>query len=615
MATHASGNLGDLYGVSVGNLQSDAFNIFSLVHADDIAAVLDSIQKASKTMAPWRYESGVTEKDHSERWLSGQAASKRDADGALPVHDYKSDISQDKQAQFELAHLAAIVEYSDDAIISKNMLGVVTSWNKGAELMFGYSAQEMEGASISRIVPLSQQDEEAFILTKLVGGESVGHFDTVRKGKDGTLIAVTLSVSPIFDGNGLIIGISKVARDNRERKLAKSVHNHQTQKMLEMQKLESLGVLAGGIAHDFNNILTGILGNASLASFDLPASSPLQSNLSSITEASMRAADLCKQMLAYSGRGQFVVKNYSLNQLVEDTTNLLRVSINKKAVLRFNLSPDLPTIYADATQIRQVIMNLVINASEAIAAKSGVISLSTGLTRVDKEYLRGTLFAPELPDGMYVHLEVVDTGDGMTEEVQARVFDPFYSTKFAGRGLGLAAVVGIVRSHNGAIKLYSEPGRGTTFKLLFPSTNGALELFAEEISFSKAWRGRGCVLVADDEETVRSTVSLMLQKMGFTVALVADGREAIEEFRRSPDRYVAVLTDLTMPYCGGIEVFAEVRRIRPDVPFLLMSGFNQDEAGSGFTGKGLSGFVQKPFQFGDLRLVFEQALAGNNPAQ
>lgn len=615
VATHASGNLGDLYGVSVGNLQSDAFNIFSLVHADDIAAVLDSIQKASKTMAPWRYESGVTEKDHSERWLSGQAASKRDADGALPVHDYKSDISQDKQAQFELAHLAAIVEYSDDAIISKNMLGVVTSWNKGAELMFGYSAQEMEGASISRIVPLSQQDEEAFILTKLVGGESVGHFDTVRKGKDGTLIAVTLSVSPIFDGNGLIIGISKVARDNRERKLAKSVHNHQTQKMLEMQKLESLGVLAGGIAHDFNNILTGILGNASLASFDLPASSPLQSNLSSITEASMRAADLCKQMLAYSGRGQFVVKNYSLNQLVEDTTNLLRVSINKKAVLRFNLSPDLPTIYADATQIRQVIMNLVINASEAIAAKSGVISLSTGLTRVDKEYLRGTLFAPELPDGMYVHLEVVDTGDGMTEEVQARVFDPFYSTKFAGRGLGLAAVVGIVRSHNGAIKLYSEPGRGTTFKLLFPSTNGALELFAEEISFSKAWRGRGCVLVADDEETVRSTVSLMLQKMGFTVALVADGREAIEEFRRSPDRYVAVLTDLTMPYCGGIEVFAEVRRIRPDVPFLLMSGFNQDEAGSGFTGKGLSGFVQKPFQFGDLRLVFEQALAGNNPAQ
>ena len=615
MATHASGNLGDLYGVSVGNIQSDAFNNFPLVHADDIAAVLDSIQKASKTMAPWRYESGVTEKDHSERWLSGQAASKRDADGALPVHDYKSDISQDKQAQFELAHLAAIVEYSDDAIISKNMLGVVTSWNKGAELMFGYSAQEMEGASISRIVPLSQQDEEAFILTKLVGGESVEHFDTVRKGKDGTLIAVTLSVSPIFDGNGLIIGISKVARDNRERKLAKSVHNHQTQKMLEMQKLESLGVLAGGIAHDFNNILTGILGNASLASFDLPASSPLQSNLSSITEASMRAADLCKQMLAYSGRGQFVVKNNSLNQLVEDTTNLLRVSINKKAVLRFNLSPDLPTIYADATQIRQVIMNLVINASEAIAAKSGVISLSTGLTRVDKEYLRGTLFAPELPDGMYVHLEVVDTGDGMTEEVQARVFDPFYSTKFAGRGLGLAAVVGIVRSHNGAIKLYSEPGRGTTFKLLFPSTNGALELFAEEISFSKAWRGRGCVLVADDEETVRSTVSLMLQKMGFTVALVADGREAIEEFRRSPDRYVAVLTDLTMPYCGGIEVFAEVRRIRPDVPFLLMSGFNQDEAGSGFTGKGLSGFVQKPFQFGDLRLVFEQALAGNNPAQ
>ncbi|MBC7369206.1 MAG: PAS domain S-box protein, partial [Undibacterium sp.] len=255
-----------------------------------------------------------------------------------------------------------------------------------------------------------------------------------------------------------------------------AIERHQTdearlnleRKLLETQKLESLGVLAGGIAHDFNNLLTGILGNSSLASLELPEGSPIQDYLGQINQASLRAADLCKQMLAYSGRGRFVVQKLDINQLVEETTHLLQISISKQAVLRFNLGRGLPTIEADATQIRQVVMNLVINASEAIGEKSGVVSVSTGLTRIDHAYLGGTIAAPEIPEGEYVSLEISDNGTGMSAETQAKIFDPFFSTKFTGRGLGLAAVLGIMRGHKGALKVYSELGRGTTFKLLFP---------------------------------------------------------------------------------------------------------------------------------------------------
>ena len=263
--------------------------------------------------------------------------------------------------------------------------------------------------------------------------------------------------------------------DITERKAAEATLQMLERKIQETQKLESLGVLAGGIAHDFNNILTSILGNTSLAAIDLPGSSPAQNYLESIKRGCLRASDLCQQMLAYSGKGRFVVTKISLNQLVEDTTQLLQLSIGKHATLRFNLAPGLPPFEGDATQIRQVIMNLVINASEAIGPQSGVISISTGLMGADRDYLAGTVLAPELAPGTYLSLEVSDNGCGMSAETQAKIFDPFFTTNFTGRGLGLAAVLGIVRGHQGALKVYSEPGRGTTFKVLFPSTTGSAD--------------------------------------------------------------------------------------------------------------------------------------------
>ncbi|MFO1446864.1 MAG: transporter substrate-binding domain-containing protein [Opitutaceae bacterium] len=403
--------------------------------------------------------------------------------------------------------------------------------------------------------------------------------------------------------------------DITERKLAEGALAAYERKIQETQKLESLGILAGGIAHDFNNILTGILGNASLASMDVPLGSQEHESLECIKQGAVRAADLCKQMLAYAGKGRFVVSRLSLSTLIEETTQLLQLSVSKNAVLRFNLDPELPPIEADATQIRQVIMNLVINASEAIGSKSGVISVNTGLTRVDRDYLGGTILAPELPVGTYVHLEVCDTGCGMSPETQSRIFDPFFTTKFAGRGLGLAAVLGIVRGHRGALKVYSELNRGTTFKLLFPRAEGTADLSAARVLPAVSWRGQGCVLVVDDEETVRSTAAVMLRRLNFEVALAADGREALAVYQSNPKRFVAVLMDLTMPHMDGKEAFAELRRLRGNLPVVLMSGFNEQDTISQFTGKGLAGFLQKPFQFEDLMAVMRATLSQDSDRQ
>ena len=384
-----------------------------------------------------------------------------------------------------------------------------------------------------------------------------------------------------------------------------------TRKMLEAQKLESLGVLAGGIAHDFNNLLTGIIGYTSLASMDLPPGSPVHTYLEPISKASARAAHLCKQMLAYSGKGRFVVQRLDLGHLVEETTQMLQLSISKKAVLRFHLEKGLPPIEADATQIHQVVMNLVINASEAIGDRSGVISISTGLTRVDRDYLHGTLMAPELPEGEYVFLEVADNGCGMSPETQARIFDPFFTTKFTGRGLGLAAVLGIVRGHKGALKVTSELGHGTTFKLLFPAVAGTIESSKASSTSTPdvaQWQGKGSVLVVDDEETVRSTLVSMMKFMGLDPVLASDGQEAVNVFSADPGRFALVLLDLTMPHVDGQQAFVELRRIRPDVRVVLMSGFSQKDALSRFPDKGPESFLQKPFRMESLREVLRGAL-------
>ncbi len=455
------------------------------------------------------------------------------------------------------------------------------------------------------------QSSEAYVemqphIRAVLAGQRV-RYESCPTAPDGKRRWFDVQYVPRREENGVVSGFFVLVFEITEHKLAEIEREKLDRKVRETQKLESLGVLAGGIAHDFNNLLTTILGNASLAASDLPAHSPAHESITQISEASLRAADLCKQMLAYSGRGRFVVQALDLGSLVAETAQMLQVSISKKATLRFQLGSGLPPIEADATQIRQVIMNLVINASEAIGDRPGVIHLTTGHVHLDRASFSGI---PEydLPDGEYVFMEVSDNGSGMSAETRAKIFDPFFTTKFTGRGLGLAAVLGIVRGHKGAAKVYSEPGRGTTFKLLFPAYHGATASPPPVEAKPVAWQGKGTVLVVDDEATMRSTVLRMIGKIGMEGVEAEDGIKALQIYRENPARFAVVLLDLTMPHMDGEQTFTELRRNNPEVRVVLMSGFNAQEALVRFTGRGLDSFLQKPFTIDALRAVLKTVI-------
>jgi CheY-like chemotaxis protein len=305
-------------------------------------------------------------------------------------------------------------------------------------------------------------------------------------------------------------------------------------------------------------------------------------------------------MLAYSGKGRFLVQPLDLSETVEEMTQLLKVSISKKAVLQPRLAPGLPAVEADPAQVRQVVMNLITNASDAIGDEPGVITVTTGVTECDRAYLNQTYLDEDLPEGRYVFVEVSDTGCGMDDETQSRLFDPFYTTKFTGRGLGMAAVLGILRGHRGAIRVYSEPERGTTVKILFPASDRAACALPDEPRREEDWSASGTVLVVDDEETVRNLAGKALRSAGFSVLLANEGREALELYREHQQKIVAVLLDLTMPGMGGEEAFRELRRIRADVAVVLSSGYNEQEVTNRFAGQGLAAFIQKPYRVGDL---------------
>ena len=398
------------------------------------------------------------------------------------------------------------------------------------------------------------------------------------------------------------------AASELHRKQAEEERARLEAQLQEAQKLESLGILAGGIAHDFNNLLTGVLGNASLALRRLSPGSPARDRVQQIEKAALRAADLTNQLLAYSGKGRFVVTPLDLSNLVEEMTHLLSTTLSKDAVLDHDLARNLPAIEADATQVRQIIMNLITNASEALEDKNGTIMLSTGVMDPGKQ-LPGDISSNEdLRQGPYVYLDVTDTGVGMDEETKEKMFDPFFTTKFAGRGLGLAAVLGIVRGHDGAIQVDSRRGGGTTIRVLFPATDKLAEEVVSKPESSVEWRGSGSVLVVDDEEGVREVTTLMLQAAGFDVLTANDGREGVEALRKHSEKIVAVLLDMTMPNMDGETAFPEIRRLKSDVPVILMSGYNEHEATSRFAGKGLAGFIQKPYGHMDLIGKLRQVL-------
>jgi CheY-like chemotaxis protein len=343
-----------------------------------------------------------------------------------------------------------------------------------------------------------------------------------------------------------------------------------------------------------------------------------RSHLEHIQKTSLHAADLCKQMLAYSGMGRFIIQLVNLNTLIHEMWPLLEISISKKATLEFKAAVALPDIEADPSQLRQIVMNLVINASEALEERPGHITIRTGMTKADSANLAPPHpSAPEVPEGDFVVLEVSDTGCGMTPETQAKILDPFFTTKFVGRGLGLAAVLGVVRAHAGTLQIQSEPGRGSTFHILLPlskspAADGAA---APALSAGPNQHGkRGTVLLVDDDKGVLRVATQMLQKSGFAVITATDGKEAVTKFRAQAASITAVVLDLTMPQMGGDEALEQIRLIRPDARVLLVSGFSQPEPGPRWTTEDRWAFLQKPFKPADLIDALQELLKSNEPS-
>ena len=484
-----------------------------------------------------------------------------------------------------------------DAALIADVQGNISDANSRALTFLLYDYDDLCSMNVIEVI----SGADTSLLESLNANLDRGCFsliDAICVRQDGSEFPAEIAVTRV-----LLVGQTNLCfyvRDITKRKRAEEEHQELEIQVRHVQKLESLGLLAGGIAHDFNNLLVSILGNADLALRKIPGDSVAKGNLLEIEKASSRAAELCRQLLAYSGKGKFVIEILDLSHVVEEMAKMLEVSITKKCVLQYSSSVDLPAIEADATQVRQVVMNLITNASDAIGDRSGIVAITTACKNCDEAFLTSCYLGEHLPPGRYVSVAVADTGCGMDAKTMDRIFDPFFTTKFTGRGLGLAAVSGIMRGHKGAIRVESEPGKGTTFEVLFPAVDGKPSDTRREPARSSEWTGVGTILIVDDEETVRMVGQQMLEQAGFTVITAEDGSVGVETFVAHHGEICCVILDLTMPNMDGEETFRELRRIKPDVRVLMSSGYSEQEISSRFAGQRLMGFIHKPYRSSEL---------------
>jgi two-component system, cell cycle sensor histidine kinase and response regulator CckA len=517
------------------------------------------------------------------------------------------------------------------------------TWVNDAECrLMGLEREAILGRPVWDLVsPAAQETSRLAVARKLAGDGPLPVFEREFMRPDGSLIILEIHEHLRRDTAGNVIGIRSYLLDITRRKRAEEAlmkaqqelesrikerteelelaidflrremderraAEHEQRKLeaqvQQAQRMESVGVLAGGVAHEFNNLLTSIMGYASMAALELSDSSKAKEKIEHVLSAARSAADLTQQMLAYSGRGRFVLEPLDLSQTVESTARLLDSMISKQATLKLYLQKDLSRIEADAGQVRQIVINLATNASDALEDEQGEVTISTGMQWVETGEMPSLQAGHVLPPGLYVYLEVSDTGSGMDNTTLPRIFDPFFTTKFAGRGLGLAAVLGIVRSHKGTIKVSSKVGHGTTMRVLFPALAGAAEYAAAAAAAveSIGWHTSGTVLVVDDEEPIRGLARAILERAGLTVLTAADGNEGLALFRKHATDIHAVLLDLTLPGMDGREVFQYIQHLRPDVRVVLCSGFADQETSTRLFGNRPAGFLRKPYVPADL---------------
>ena len=497
------------------------------------------------------------------------------------------------------AILKAVFDGTTDAIYVKDREGRYLLANSAAARAIGKLPEDMLGHNDSEL--FAPEDARAIDAQDraVMGTGEARTFESQLQIGEGTRYYLSTK-GPYRDSAGRVIGLIGISRDITDRK-------REEEALRQSQKLESLGLLAGGIAHDFNNLLVALLGQSSLAQNKLAPEHPARENLGKAIKAAERAADLTRQMLDYSGRGHFQVRPVHLNGVVEENLHLFRVAVPKQVRLVSELAPDLPAVDADVGQIQQVVMNLITNAAEAIGHREGTVAVRTGTraVRADEALLWRHTGEP-LPPGPYVWLEVRDDGRGMDQATLARIFDPFFTTKFTGRGLGLAAVLGIVRGHKGGLSVESEVERGTVFRLLLPVSTKVPA--APPLPEPEAAPHPGTVLVIDDEDVVREAIADAFASRGISCLLARDGEQGLRLVRDHGPEINLVLLDLSMPGRSGEDTFRELRKLLPEVPVLLSSGYGEEQAKTRFAGVELAGFLQKPYRVNTLLAHVERCL-------
>ncbi len=525
------------------------------------------------------------------------------------------DVTSHKQAErdwqeSEMRHRLLVDQLPSGIVVHSE--GEIVFANAAAQRMVGAeSSDEIVGKQLSDFV---HRDFLAVVEKRIQAVyQKQGHLQPLeerflRVDGESFPVEVRAVMTDFGDRPASLVLFSDISGRKRDEEARQSLE----EQVRYAQKMESLGVLAGGGAHDFNNLLMTMLGNAEMALSELPSGSQLAQRVEAIQSSARRAADLAKQMLDYSGKGRFDIRQSDVHEVFSDIADLVEVTVAaSKGVLHKSFAMGLPPVEGDVGQLRQVVMNLVVNACESFDDRHGTITLRTGLVELGRNDLLGAFGADDLPGGAYVYFEVEDDGAGIEEKALPRIFDPFFTTKFTGRGLGLAAVLGIVRAHAGAIHVTSVKGEGATFRVLLPATESENEPVQQTLlpDHGNMWRAGGKVLVVDDDSDVRLVVSVMLKRAGFEVVTAESGPVAIDHYRENGQDIRCVLLDLTMPEVDGYETYVGLREIDDDITVILSSGYNERESIDRFGATPPRAFIQKPYTYEDLVSILQRTLA------
>jgi len=607
-------------GYTPRELESDPFLWFTMIYPEDQEAVRSHAAELLAGRDPGPLEHRIIRKDGALRWVSNTPVIHRGSSGEVVSHDgVLSDITERRESQEAVRkseeRFKSLIQNSSDIIVILDAQGRFVYETPSFSRISGYEPGFLTGRTPVDVIHPDDIDTVLHELGEVYQNVNEGLPTPMRlRRSDGTWVYLEAIGKNLMDFPG-IEGVVITARDITDRRKAEEERIEMERRVLHAQKLESLGILAGGIAHDFNNLLMAILGNIDLAMTDLSAASRPRHFMGQARLAARRAADLTNQMLAYSGKGSFDLKTFDLSELVEEMSRLLKASISKTVEFTLNLDRSIPPVSADPAQVQQVVMNLIVNASEAMGDLPGVVTLSTGVRECGQEYLEASRIKEKPLPGRYVFFEVSDTGCGMDGPTLEKLFDPFFSTKFTGRGLGMAAVQGIVAGHKGAVMVESAPGGGTTITVLFPAAAPGRDLtqFGEgeegpDNEEARMPASSGAILLVDDESMVLDLCSAMVERLGYRVLTCPDGRAAVEAFREHAHDIACVILDLTMPRMDGLTAFEVLKRLKPDVRVIISSGFSEGEVAHRFEGNQPAGFIKKPFTLKVLRRELSRVL-------